>query len=99
MRSFSTAERRARLARRHFLSRPTGSVADAAQTFLGLHATDPTTPYLSLWARGALRDIGTVAVDLDERVEVRLLPHGRSVNAITVSRRGKPFTRDAQSHL
>ena len=51
MRSFSTAERRARLARRHFLDAPAGSIGDAVAPLLGLHATDPATPYLSLWAR------------------------------------------------
>ncbi|MDH6195230.1 hypothetical protein M2272_001859 [Mycobacterium frederiksbergense] len=51
MRSFTVAERRARLARRHFLSRPATSVAAATAAFVGLHGTDPSTPYLSLWAR------------------------------------------------
>ncbi len=70
MRSFSTAERRARLARRHFLSQPTASVADAAQTFLGLYATDPATPYLSLWARVP----GFAVADLDKHLyEARTL--------------------------
>lgn len=52
MRSFSTAERRARLARRHLLTgSPSAGVAEAASRLVGLHATDPATPYLSLWAR------------------------------------------------
>lgn len=51
MRTFTVAERRARLARRHFLSRPAPSVAATVGAFVGLHATDPSTPYLSLWAR------------------------------------------------
>lgn len=52
MRSFTVEERRARLGRRHFLSEPTDkSAADVASAFVGLHATDPATPYLSLWAR------------------------------------------------
>ncbi len=52
MRSFTIDERRARLARRHFLTEPPGlSVADATTALVGLHATDPATPYLSLWAR------------------------------------------------
>ena len=52
MRSFSVEERRTRLARRHFLAEPTGRpIADVASSFVGLHATDPATPYLSLWAR------------------------------------------------
>ena len=51
MRSFTLAERRARLARRHFLTSPADSVTGATASFVGLHATDPSTPYLSLWAR------------------------------------------------
>jgi len=52
VRSFTVAERRARLGRRHFLSGPCDlAVAGVARTFVGLHATDPATPYLSLWAR------------------------------------------------
>lgn len=61
MRSFTNAERRARLARRHFLSNPAASVIDTAGAFVGLHATDPSTPYLSLWARLP----GFAADDLD----------------------------------
>ncbi len=52
MRSFTVEERRARLARRHYLS------PDAQQDLIGItgaligwHATDPATPYLSLWSR------------------------------------------------
>ncbi|MEU0496241.1 winged helix DNA-binding domain-containing protein [Mycobacterium sp. NPDC006124] len=52
MRSFTVEERRARLGRRHFLAESTDrSIADLASSFVGLHATDPATPYLSLWAR------------------------------------------------
>lgn len=53
MRIFTNAERRARLARRHFLSpeNPAGSLTDTVRSFVGLHATDLATPYLSLWAR------------------------------------------------
>jgi len=52
VRSFTADERRARLARRHFLAAPSSDgIADLAHRFVGLHATDPATPYLSLWAR------------------------------------------------
>jgi hypothetical protein len=52
VRSFTVAERRARLARRHFLGgRPADSIGGVAANLVGLHATDPATPYLSLWAR------------------------------------------------
>ena len=46
-------ERRARLARRHHLVDGPASMALDVLTgsLVGLHATDPATPYLSLWAR------------------------------------------------
>jgi hypothetical protein len=50
MRKFSIAERRNRLARRQFLA-VAGPVAQVIAGLVGLHATDPATPYLSLWAR------------------------------------------------
>jgi hypothetical protein len=54
VRSFSVEERRARLARRHLLAEPAKfDVADVTHRFVGLHATDPATPYLSLFARVA----------------------------------------------
>lgn len=54
MRSFTVEERRARLARRHFLAEATElPITEITSSFVGLHATDPATPYLSLWARGA----------------------------------------------
>ncbi|GAB3011270.1 winged helix DNA-binding domain-containing protein [Mycobacterium bourgelatii] len=49
-RRFTVAERRIRLARRHFLAN-NGPVAQVIGGLVGLHATDPATPYLSLWAR------------------------------------------------
>ena len=61
MRSFTGAERRARLAQRHFLGASASSIDDAVAAFVGLHATDPATPYLSLWARRP----GFAVADLD----------------------------------
>lgn len=53
MRRFTVAERRARLAHRHFLAESTqdNSVAAMTAALIGWHATDPATPYLSIWAR------------------------------------------------
>jgi hypothetical protein len=53
VRSFTIGERRARLARRNFLTKePQGDPVPAiTAAMVGLHATDPATPYLSLWAR------------------------------------------------
>ncbi|MHA3021196.1 winged helix DNA-binding domain-containing protein [Mycobacterium sp. BMJ-28] len=50
-RQFTVEERRSRLARRHFLAPQRGTVQDVTAALVGLHATDPATPYLSLWAR------------------------------------------------
>jgi hypothetical protein len=51
MRFISVEERRARLAARHFLSAPAGSVEDVANCMVGYHSTDPTTVHLSARAR------------------------------------------------
>lgn len=61
MRSFSAAERRARLGRRHFLAVPATTLDDVVGDLVGLHSTDPATPYLSLWARVT----GFAVADLD----------------------------------
>lgn len=65
MRSLTIDERRARLARRHLLV-PGDHRADAVDAvtarLVALHATDPATPPLSLWARLP----GFTVADLDE---------------------------------
>jgi hypothetical protein len=57
------------LARRHLLSadRPNHTVEQIAGTLVGLHATDPATPYLSLWARSS----DFVPSDLDTAIYQR----------------------------
>ncbi|WP_156689648.1 winged helix DNA-binding domain-containing protein [Mycobacterium sp. Marseille-P9652] len=81
MRRFTVAERRNRLARRHFLSAASDPPIAAVTTGLvGLHASDPATPYLSLWARSP----GFVTADLDaelyeRRCAVRLLAMRRTL--------------------
>jgi hypothetical protein len=67
MRSFTVEERRARLARRHFLAEPADSIDHAVADLVGLHATDPATPYLSLWARIPGFAIGDLDAELYER--------------------------------
>ena len=67
MRSFTVEERRARLARRHFLAGSAGSIDGVAADLVGLHATDPATPYLSLWARLS----GFAVADLDAELYKR----------------------------
>ncbi len=67
MRTFTVGERRARLARRHFLGAPAESAEAVAGDVVGLHATDPATPYLSLWARVPGITVADVDADLYER--------------------------------
>jgi hypothetical protein len=75
----SAAQRRARLVERHRLEGAAGSVAEAVESMIVLHATDPVTVYLSAWAR-----TGCSASDVDEaiynqRVLVRMLGMRRTV--------------------
>lgn len=69
MRSFDPAERRARLARRHYLTpdRAAEPITTITGALVGLHATDPATPYLSLWARVP----GFTVADLDAELYQR----------------------------
>ncbi len=68
VRSFTVDERRARLARRHFLTeRAADSIGGVTADLVGLHATDPATPYLSLWARLP----GFTVADLDAELYKR----------------------------
>ena len=67
MRSFTVSERRSRLARRHFLGGAASSIEAVVEDLIGLHTTDPATPYLSLWARLP----GFVVADLDAEVYER----------------------------
>lgn len=73
MRRVPRSERRARLATRHHLARPAATLLDAVAGVVGLHASDPSTVFLSAQAR--VSDL--VAPDLeralyDERSLVRL---------------------------
>ncbi|WP_197519492.1 DNA glycosylase AlkZ-like family protein, partial [Mycobacterium sp. E2327] len=65
MRAFTVNERRNRLARRHFLAAgDTLPITRVIAGLLGLHASDPATPYLSLWARLP----GFATADLEEQL-------------------------------
>jgi hypothetical protein len=73
MRTFTVDERRARLARRHFLGESAGSIDGVVEDLVGLHATDPATPYLSLWAR--LPGFTTAALDTELYERRTLVKH------------------------
>ncbi len=51
IRHIDVAERRARLGRRHFLAHPARDIEQVAGAMVGLHASDPVSPYLSARAR------------------------------------------------
>lgn len=81
MRTFTIEERRNRLARRHFLSADDPPpLTRLISGLVGLHATDPATPYLSLWARSP----GFLTADLElqlyrKRTTVRQLAMRRTL--------------------
>jgi hypothetical protein len=73
--SFDVAERRARLARRHRLAggEPADDAVQATRSVIALHATDPSSVYLSAWAR-----VGDLSVaDLEQALysERSLIKH------------------------
>jgi hypothetical protein len=74
-------QRRARLARRHGLAEPVGSVAEAATAMTCLHATEPASVHLSAFARcGASIDEVDKALYVDRSV-VKQLAMRRTVFA------------------
>jgi DNA glycosylase AlkZ-like len=80
MRSFTVDERRARLARRHFLAEPADSIDTVVADLVGLHATDPATPYLSLWARLPGFTVADLDADIyDRRTLVKHLAMRRTL--------------------
>ena len=85
MRSFTTAERRARLGRRHALS-PLHRAADPVETarrVVALHGTDPATTFLSAVQRTTDGTIADVEKALyDDRSLIRVLSMRRTVFAV-----------------
>jgi hypothetical protein len=82
MRSISTAERRARLVRRHRLaaSARTGDVTEIARSLVVLHATDPATVFLSVAARSDTAGPADVERALyEDRTLLRMLAMRRTM--------------------
>jgi hypothetical protein len=67
VRRIGIEERRARLGRRHALAAPVRSPVETAVALVGLHSSDPTTVYLSAWARIA----DFAAADLEDALYER----------------------------
>ena len=80
MRRFSVDERRARVVTRHHLAEPAASAVEAARALVVLHATDPSTVYLSLAARLQRPVVSEIEADLyDDRSLVRMLGMRRTM--------------------
>jgi hypothetical protein len=80
MRTIGDDERRARLGRRHALATPARTARDAAAAMVGLHGSDPATPFLSARARVhsfAVADLERALYD--ERSVVRILGMRRTL--------------------
>jgi hypothetical protein len=81
LRSFTVEERRTRLGRRHFLS--PGRQPDLIEMtgqLIGWHASDPATPYLSVWSRA--HNFRTAHLDqalYEKRSAVKLLAMRRTL--------------------
>jgi hypothetical protein len=78
-------ERRARLGRRHLLATPAERVEQVAGDLVGLHSSDPTTIYLSAWAR--TRDFDTADLEdalYERRSLVRMLGMRRTLFVVPV---------------
>ena len=81
MRKFTVDERRKRLSRRHFLAATEPVPISTVTTgLIGLHATDPATPYLSMWARSAKVVVADLERDIyEKRVAVKHLAMRRTL--------------------
>jgi hypothetical protein len=80
MRTVTDGERRARLGRRHNLAAPAPSAEAAAGAMIGLHASDPATPFLSAAARVRAFTAGDLESALyDQRSLVRILGMRRTL--------------------
>jgi hypothetical protein len=87
VRVVGVAERRARLGRRQLLAPGTrvADPAEVARAMVALHGTDPSTVYLSAWARMTGGDVAAMERALyEERTLMRLLAMRRTVFVVPV---------------
>jgi hypothetical protein len=88
MRRIGAAERRARLGWRHHLAAEAAAtgVVEAAEGVVALHATDPASVYLAVWARtgGAVEVAAVERALYHDRALVRLLGMRRTLFVVPV---------------
>ena len=85
MRRIGIAQRRARLGTRHFLAAPASGPAEAARGVVALHATDPASVFLSVYARTAPVEVETIERALyTERSLIRMLAMRRTMFVVPV---------------
>ena len=75
----TAAQRRGRLVERQLLGAAVGTVGEAVESMVALHATDPATVYLSAWARSRCAVTEIDAALYAERAVVRILGMRRTV--------------------
>lgn len=73
------AERRGRLMERQLLGAPVATVTEVAQSLVALHATDPVTVYVSVWARSRCTVSQVDAALFEERAVMRMLGMRRTM--------------------
>lgn len=78
MRRVTVTERRARLLRRHHLAAPAEPVA-VAHDLVGLHSSDPATPFVGLRARSTVTSTGVEHLLYEERRLARVLAMRRTL--------------------
>lgn len=84
VRTVTDTERRARLGVRHALATPVPDVLAAARSVVCLHATEPTSVYLSAWARSRASRAEVEAALHTERSLVKQLAMRRTLFAVPV---------------
>lgn len=85
MRTIGIAERRARLGTRHLLAAPGATPAHVAESMVALHATDPATVFLSVYARSPRTSVRQIEAALyEERSLLRLLAMRRTMFVVPV---------------
>ena len=81
VRTITDTQRRTRLARRHALAEPVGTVAAAAEAMTCLHATEPASVHLAAFARCGARVDEVDKALYDDRSVVKQLAMRRTVFA------------------